>query len=99
MNWDYGVNQAPESWRILLDFLKSRPATELTAGQFDRSLNTLEMMRWGSSSEPTELYALYLTRGLVSRAKTFRETTRKSVPFDMDIYFDRVDQNPSAYVR
>ena len=52
-----------------------------------------------SSGEPTELYALYLSRGLVSRAKQFREVTRKSVPFDMEIFFGRVDQNPSAYIR
>ena len=76
-----------------------RPATELTAGKLDSSLNALEQMSWGSSGEPTELYALYVTRGLVSRAKAFREASRKSVPFDMAVYFDKVDQNPSAFVR
>lgn len=96
-NWHYGGTvPAADSWRILFDFVRSRPATELTAGKFDSSLNTLEQMHWFSSGEPTELYALYVSRGLVSRAKQFRETARKS---DMDSYFDRVDQNPSAYVR
>jgi hypothetical protein len=66
---------------------------------FDSSLNALERMHWFSSGPPTELYALYMSRGLVSRAKQFRETTRKSGPFDMGIFFDRVDQNPTAYVR
>jgi len=34
----------------------------------------------------------------VLRAKQFRETTRNSASFDMDVYFDRVDQNPATYV-
>jgi HEAT repeat protein len=96
-NWHYGGTvPAADSWRILFDFVRSRPATELTAGKFDSSFNRLEQMHWFSSGEPTELYALYVSRGLVSRAKQFRETARKS---NMDSYFDRVDQNPSAYVR
>jgi hypothetical protein len=69
------------------------------AGKLDSSLDALERMRWYSSGEPTELYALYLSRGLVSRAKQFRETTRKSGPFDMDLFFHRVDQNPAAYLQ
>jgi hypothetical protein len=97
-NWS-GALPAGDSRRILFDFVKSRPAAELTAGKLDRSLDTLERMHWFSSGEPTELYALYLSRGLVSRAKQFRETTRKSAPFDMQIYFDRVEQNPAAYVQ
>jgi hypothetical protein len=67
-----GLLPAGQSWRILFDFVKSRPAAELTAGKLDRSLDTLERMHWLSSGEPTELYALYLSRGLVSRAKQFR---------------------------
>jgi hypothetical protein len=99
-NWKYGGTiPAADSWRILFDFVKSRPAAELTAGKLDRSLDALERMHWFSSGEPTELYALYLSRGLVSRAKQFRDTTRKSAPFDMDLFFDRVDQNPAGYLR
>ena len=90
---------ATDSWEILFNFVKSRPATELAAGKLDRSLDVLERMHWSSSGGPTELYALYLSRGLVSRAKQFRETTRKTHPLDMEIYFDRVDQNPAAYVQ
>jgi hypothetical protein len=56
-----------------------------------------ERMHW--SGEPTFLYALCLSRGLVSRAKQFRDTTRKSVPFDMALFFDRVDRNSAAYAQ
>jgi HEAT repeat protein len=98
-NWWGGVLPAADSWRILFDFAKSRPAAELAAGKLDRSLDALERMHWYSSGELTELYALYLSRGLVSRAKQFRETTRKSASFDMEMYFDRVDQNPAAYLQ
>jgi HEAT repeat protein len=99
-NWNYGgVIPAADSWRILFDFVKSRPAAELTAGKLDRSLDALERMHWFGSGEPTSLYALYLSRGLLSRAKQFRDTTRKSVPFDMDLYFDRVDRDSAAYLQ
>jgi len=94
-----GFIPAGESWDILFDFIKSRPAAELAAGKFDPSLQALESMHWLSSGEPVRLYALYLSRGLVSRAKQFREATRQSAPFDMEVYFDRVDQNPAPYLQ
>jgi hypothetical protein len=98
--WNYG-GAVPfgESWHILFDFVRSRPADKLTSGKLDSSLNALERMHWFGSAEPTELYALYVSRGLVLRAKQFRETTRNSASFDMDVFFDRVDQNPAPYVR
>lgn len=99
-NWKYGGSvPAADSWQILFDFVRSRPAAELTAGKLDSSLNTLERMHWFSSGPATELYALYKSRGLVSRAKEFREMTRKIAPFDMEVYFDRVDRDPTAYLR
>jgi HEAT repeat protein len=98
--WNYGGTiPAGDSWHILFDFVRSRPADELTSGKLDSSLNALERLHWFGSGEPTELYALYLSRGLVSRAKQFREITRKSASFDMDVFFDRADQNPATYVR
>jgi len=56
-------------------------------------------MQWFGSSEPRDLYAMYLRRGLVSRAKRFRETTRKSLTYDIDYFFDMADRNPAAYVQ
>lgn len=35
----------------------------------------------------------------MSRAKQFREITRNGASFDMDVFLDRVDQNPATYVR
>jgi HEAT repeat protein len=97
-DWWGGAIPASDSWHILFDFVKARPAAELAAGNLDHSLDALERMQWFSSQEPRDLYALYLRRGLVSRAKQFRDTTRKSAPFDMDYYFDMADQNPATYV-
>jgi hypothetical protein len=37
-NWWGGLIPAADSWQILFDFVKSRPAAELTAGKLDRSL-------------------------------------------------------------
>jgi len=96
-NWNYGGTiPSADSWRILFGFVRSRPAAELTAGKLDRWLDALERMHWFGSGEPSALYALYVSRGSVSRAKQFRETTRKSVPFDMDLFFDRIDRNSAA---
>jgi hypothetical protein len=98
--WNYGGTiPAGDSWHILFDFVRSRPTDELASRKLDSSLNALERMHWFGSGEPTELYALYLSRGLVSRAKQFREITRNSASFDMDVFFDRADQNPATYVR
>ena len=84
-DWPAGWNRgglipAGDSWQILFDYVKSRPADELTAGKLDRSLDTLERINWNDSGQPCSLYALYLDRGLVSRAKEFRITARKRAP-------------------
>jgi hypothetical protein len=39
---------------------------------------------------------LYRSRDLVSRAKQFRDTARKSSSFDIDTFFDRVDRDVAA---
>ena len=95
-----GTIPAVDSWRILFEFVRSRPAGELTSGNLDTSLGALERLHWFSSGEPTQLYALYLRRGLVSRAKQFREKNEDTSSLgDMKVFFDRVDLNPATYVR
>lgn len=98
-NWWGGTIPAGDSWTILFGFVKARPAAELTAGKLDRSLDALERMQWFSLSEPRDLYALYLSRGLLVRAQQFRDATRKSVPYDIDYYFDMTDRDPATYVQ
>lgn len=44
-------------------------------------------------------YAFYLQRGMTERAKKYREAARKAVSYDLDYYFNQVDQNPSPYKR
>jgi HEAT repeat protein len=95
--WWGGTIPAGDSWAILFGYVKSRPPPELTAGMLDPSLDALERMRWFSSSEPRDLYALYLRRGLLARAKRFRDATRKAVTYDIDYYFDMADKNPATY--
>ena len=96
--WWGGTIPAGDSWKLLFDYVKARPAAELTAGTLDASLDALEKMQWFSSSEPRDLYALYLRRGLPARAKRFRATVRKSVTYDIDYYFDMADKDPSTFV-
>lgn len=97
-NWWGGTIPAADSWTILYGFVKSRPATELASGEFDHSLDALEAMQWFSSSEPRALYALYLSRGMLARAQQFREATRRSLPYDIDYFFDMADKDPAMYL-
>jgi len=96
--WWGGAIPAGDSWKLLFGYVKARPAAELAAGTLDASLDALERMQWFSSSEPRDLYALYLRRGLTARAKRFRDATRKAVTYDIDYYFDMADKNPSSFV-
>ena len=98
-NWWGGLLPAADSWNILFKFIQTRPSTELQSGGFDSSLDALEKLQWFSSSEPRDLYALYVQRGLTTRAKAFREHCRKTFGYDIDYYFKMVDESPNTYQR
>jgi hypothetical protein len=53
----------------------------------------------GGEAELYTLYALYLSRGLMARAQQFRDATRKSLPYNIDYYFDMADGDPARYVQ
>lgn len=93
-----GLDPAADSWHIMFDYIKARPVAELPSGRLDRWLEALERSQWYGSSEPQQLYALYLQRGLTSRAQHFRNAIRKS-PIYIDSMFDSVEQNPAAYLQ
>lgn len=93
-NWWGGWPPADDSWYILYDYIKARPVAELASGEFDRCLDALEQ----SPPQPTELYALYLSRGLTSRAKQFRAAIRNS-PGYIDSVFNTIERDPAAYVQ
>jgi len=94
-----GKMPSADSWDILFKYVQSRSQQELRSGVLDSSMDALEKPSWFSSSEPRDLYALYLQRGLTVRAKAFREKCKHTVPFDMEYYFSMVDQSPGAYQR
>ncbi|HEV2269311.1 MAG TPA: HEAT repeat domain-containing protein [Steroidobacteraceae bacterium] len=93
-DWWGGWPPAIDSWYILFDYVKARPAVELASGKLDPYLDSLER----SPPQPPELYALYLSRGLMSRAKQFRDAMRKS-PAYIDSVFDTVERSPTAYLQ
>jgi hypothetical protein len=97
-DWWGGMIPAGDSWAILFGYAKARPPAELTSGKLDASLDSLERMQWYSSSEPRDLYALYVRRGMAARARRFRDATKKSVSYDIGYYFDMVDRSPETYV-
>jgi hypothetical protein len=41
---------------------------------------------------------LELKDGLTERAKKFRAAANKASPYDLEIFFQRVDQNPDPYL-
>lgn len=84
------------SWDILYKHLQKQAEPELKSGGFDEAFDALENMKFFSSSEPRDLYAFYLQRGMNDRAKRFREACKTR---NMETSFDRVDQNPGAYQR
>lgn len=75
-----GANPSYDSWHILFDFARSRPPAEPTSGKLDPSLDALERAHFFGLGEPGDLYALYMSRGLVSRAKQFQVETRMRLP-------------------
>jgi hypothetical protein len=88
-----------DSWNILFKYVQSRPPEQFKSGKLDPLLDALEQMKWYSSSEPRDLYALYVQQGLTDRAKTFRQRTKKDVTYDIDYYFKQVDASPQTYKR
>ena len=98
---DFWGGQVPAftAWEILFKYLQSLPFDEVRSGKFYRYLNAMEMVGKYSSSEPRDIYAFYLQRGMTERAKNFRQKAKKAVSYDLDYYFNMVDKNPSLYKR
>jgi hypothetical protein len=93
-----GAIPAGVSWKLLFDYVKNVPPSILVGGTVDLALDGLERMHWFGSSEPRDLYALYVRRGLVARAKHFRTAAKATIPFDMEPYFNEVDKSPATFV-
>lgn len=98
---DFWGGQVPAftAWEILFKYLQSQPVDEVRSGKFDRYLDAIEKVSIHSSSVPRDIYAFYVQRGMIERAKKFREEARKAVSYDLDYFFKMVDQNPSLYKR
>lgn len=95
------------SWELLFHYVQRQPADQVRGGKFDKTLDALEYPASGdaagpsyySSSEPRDLYALYLQRGMRDRAAKFRAQAKKTITYDIDYYFNQVDQSPQTYQR
>ena len=95
------------SWDLLFSYVQRQPVAQVRDGQFDRVLDVLEYPASGDpagpsyygSSEPRDLYALYVQRGMAERAAKFRALTKENVRGDLDVYFERVDRNPQNFQR
>jgi hypothetical protein len=95
------------SWERLFIYVQGQPAADVRSGKLDKALDALEYPASGdpagpsyySSSEPRDLYALYVQRGMTDRAAKFRAQAKKTITYDIDYYFNMVDQNPQNYQR
>ena len=106
-NWWGGFVVWGDSWNVLYQYAYSQPAEKLGTAKLQAVLDALEFPATKnpkgpshySSSEPRDLYALYVQRGLTDRAKAFRELCKKTFTYDMDYYFNQVDERPMDYGR
>jgi len=95
------------SWELLFFYVQRQPPADVKSGKCDKALDALEYPASGdaagptyySSSEPRDLYALYVQRGLTDRAAKFRALAKKNITYDIDYYFKMVDENPRNYQR
>lgn len=106
-NWWGGFVVWGDSWNVLFKAAQSATKAELSGKDFTKVLAALEAPASGdpqaptyySSSEPRDLYALYLQKDMPEHAKEFRAKAQKTIRYDIDYYFKQVDQNPGLYVR
>ena len=87
------------AWEILFRYLQRQPPEVVTSGKLDRYLDAIEKVGNYSSSEPRDIYAFYLQRGMTERARRYRAAAKKAVTYDLDYYFKQVDAAPSLYKR
>ena len=93
-NWPGGQVPAYTAWIILYKYLETQPVEDLRSGKHDRYLDVMEKVHISSSSTPCYIYAFYLRHGMTVRAKRYREAAKKEATYDLDHFFDAVDQNP-----
>jgi hypothetical protein len=97
-NWPGGQIPAYTTSHLLFKFLKTQPAADLQSGKYDRALDALEIWKPNYSVDPQFVYALEVKDGLTERARKFRSTANKASPYDLEIYFQRADKDPSTYL-
>jgi hypothetical protein len=97
-NWPGGQIPAYTTAHLLFKYLKAQPAPDLQSGKYDKALDALEIWQPNYSVDPQFVYALEVKDGLTERAKKFRTAANKVSPYDLEIYFKRVDQNPDPYL-
>ena len=93
------------SWDILIRYVQAQQKADLSKPKFARIFAALESplrgtrARYFGSSQPRDLYALYVRRGLQKRAREFRALCEKKIRYNIGAYFDKVDRNPGGYRR
>ncbi len=98
-NWRGGEIPVYTAWTILFNYLQTQSSETLVSGEVDQYLDAMEKVGNYSSSNPRDIYAFYILRGMTGRAKRFRERANRAATYDLDRYFKQVDQNPSHYLR
>jgi HEAT repeat protein len=68
------------SWLLLKDQIQTRTPEELAGGKLDKYLDALENPPNIGSGPVTELYRLYLEKGLTTRAANFRDRVKEKWP-------------------
>lgn len=106
-SWWGGFTPWADSWDMLFNYVQAQPEEDLRGGKFDRVLRALEApaagadgrMKYYSSSEPRDLYALYLQRGMKERAQAFRTLCERTSGYDIGQFFAEVVRDPGRFTR
>jgi len=85
------------AWEMLFRYLPAQPVDRVRSGKLDRYLDAMEKVGQYSSSEPRDIYAFYLQRGMTERAKNFRREAKTAFLGDLEQFFNEVD--PARYQR
>ena len=85
-----GLFPTDEAWQLLFEHIATRSTSQLPASELDGWLDALEGSRTDASSS-AHLYALYLSRGLSTRARRIRHR----IP---QWQVDSIDADPTPYL-
>ena len=92
------------AWNILFEYALqqngrfSTPKVKNVLASLESPIRESEKSYHFSSSQPRDLYALYVQNGMQERAASYREAVNAKTTYDMELYFNNVDKHPGHFL-